>query len=56
MTANYLAILLPDSNSKIVCNHIHLLLPLNQIQHLIVKDILNYVIKNKEKMYLDFSQ
>ncbi len=32
------------------------MLPLNKLQHLIVKSILNHAIKYKRKMYLDFGK
>lgn len=44
-----------NSNSKIVYNYTHLLLLLNQLQYLIVKEIFDYTIKNKRKMYLDLN-
>ncbi len=43
----------PDSDSRAVCDHIHLLLPLNQLQRLIIKRILDYAIKFKRKMFFD---
>ncbi len=46
----------PDSDSKTVCDQIHLLLQLNQLQRLIVEGILDHVIKNKGRMYLDSDQ
>lgn len=42
-----------DSDFKIVCNYIHVLVPLNQLQCLIFKKILDHVIRNKKKMYLE---
>lgn len=53
MTIYYLALLSPNSDSKTVCNYIHLLLHLYQLQRLIVKDILDHIIKKKEKIYFD---
>ncbi len=43
----------PNSDFRVVCDQIHLLLPLNQLQCLIVKRILDYAIKFKRKMFLD---
>lgn len=48
----FLDILLSDSNSKTVYDHIYLLLSLNQLQCLIIKKILEYIIRNKENIYL----
>ncbi len=48
-----LDILPSDSDFRAVCNHIHLLLPLNQLQHLIVKGILDHTIKFKGKMFFN---
>ncbi len=48
-----LDILLPNSDSRALCDHIYLLLPLNQLQRLIVEGILDHAIKFKEKMFLD---
>lgn len=56
MATHYLAVLLLHSNSKIVYDHIYLLLYFNQLQCLIVKHIMNHIIKIKEKMYLDSGQ
>lgn len=35
-----------------VYNYIYLLLSLNQLQYLTIKNILDHTIKNKEKIYL----
>lgn len=47
----FLDVLPPDSDSKTVCDHIHLLLLLNQLQHLIIETILDHTIKNKGNMF-----
>lgn len=51
-----LDILLFDSNFKIVCDYIYLSVSLNQLQHLIVKEILDHAIRNKEKIYYESNQ
>lgn len=51
-----LDILLSDSNFKIICNYIHLLLPLNQLKYLVVKKILDHAIRDKEKIYFESNQ
>lgn len=56
VTSYFLDVLLPNNNSKIVYNCIHLLLLLKQLQYLIVEDILDYAIKTKEKIYFDLNQ
>lgn len=43
----------PDSIYRAVCDHIYLLLLLNQLQCLIVEGILDHTIKFKRKMFLD---
>lgn len=48
-----LDVLPSNSDSIIVCDHIHLSLPLNQLQCLIVERILDHAIRNKGKMYLE---
>ena len=48
-----LDILLSNSDSKIICNYIYLLLLLNQLQYLIVSKILDYAIGNEIKIYLE---
>lgn len=55
-TPHSLEILSPNSDSKAVCDQIHLLLPLNQLQHLIVEGILDHSIKYKDKMFFDLDQ
>lgn len=53
----YLLDILPsNSDSKIVYDHIHLLLSLNQLQRLIIKRVLDYAIRNKEKIYFESNQ
>lgn len=47
-----LDILLPNNNTKLVCDQIQLLLPLNQLQHLIIKKIWIKLLKIKEKCTL----
>lgn len=55
--ASHLLDVLPsDSNSKTVCDYIHLSLPFNQLQYLIVERILDYAIGNKKKIYLESNQ
>lgn len=49
----FLDILLSNSDFITVSDCIYLLLLLNQLEHLIIKSILNYTIKNKKKIYLD---
>lgn len=56
ITFYLLDILLPNSNFKTIYNYIYLLLLLNKLEHLLFKDILNYNIKNKEKMYFNLDQ
>lgn len=51
-----LNILLFNSNFKIVCDYIYLSVPLNQLQHLIVKEILDHAIRNKKKIYYESNQ
>lgn len=53
---HYLDLLLPNSDSKTVCDYIYLLLSLNQLQHLTVKTILNHAIKNKENIFFYIDQ
>ncbi len=48
-----LDILPPNNDFRAVCDHIYLLLLLNQLQYLIVKGILDHTIKFKGKMFLD---
>ncbi len=43
----------PDADCKTVCDHIHDLLPLDNLQRLVVEEIMDYIIKNKGKMRLD---
>ncbi len=43
----------PDSDFRAVCDHIHLLLPLNQLQCLIIEGILDHAIKFKGKIFLN---
>lgn len=45
--------MLPNSGFKIVYDHIHLLIPLNQSQYLTIVSILDNTIKNRGKRYLD---
>lgn len=45
--------LLLNSDIKSICDPIHLLLPINQLQHLIIEEILDHMIINKGKIYLD---
>lgn len=52
----FLDVLPSNSDSKTVCNYIYLSLALNQLQHLIVKRILNNAIGNKGKIYLKSNQ
>lgn len=52
----FLDLLLLDSDFKTVCDHIYLLLLLNQLQHLTVEIILDHIIKNKENMFLHINQ
>ncbi len=40
----------PNSDCKTGCNHIHDILPLNKLQRLVVEEIIDHIIKNKEKM------
>lgn len=56
ITPYFLNVISPDSNFKAICNQIYLLLLLNQLQQLIIGDILDYIIKNKKRMYLDSNQ
>lgn len=51
-----LKILLLNSSSKVVYNLIRLILLLNELQYLIIKDILDYAIKNKRKIFFDLNQ
>lgn len=51
-----LDLLPPDSDSKTVYNHIHLLLPLNQLQRLNIKTILDHLIKNERNIFFYIDQ
>lgn len=51
--SHFFNLLLRDGNSKTVYDHIHLLLLLNQLQYLTVKNILDYAIKNKRNMFFN---
>lgn len=53
IVSHFLNVLLFNSNSKTIYNHIYLSLLLNQLQHLIVKGILDHTIKNKRKIYFE---
>lgn len=44
-----------NSDSKIIYSQIYLLLSLNQIKQLIIEEILEYIVKNKEKMYFNLN-
>lgn len=48
--------LLPNNDAKSICDQIYLLLLLNQLQYLTVRKILNYIVKNKRKIYLNWDQ
>lgn len=56
VTFYLLVIILLKSNFKIVCNQIHLLLQLNQLQQLIIKAILDYIDKKIRKIYFGLDQ
>lgn len=45
-----------NSDSKLVYDHIYLLLLLTQLKNFIIKGILDYAIKYKRKKYFDFKQ
>lgn len=51
-----LDILLFDSNLKIICNYIYLLLFLNQLKYLVIKRIFDHAIRDKEKIYFESNQ
>lgn len=51
-----LNILLFNSDFKVICEYIYLLLPLNQLQCLIIKKILDHTMKKKTKIYLESNQ
>lgn len=51
-----LNVLLFDNDSEMVCDNIYISIFLNQLQCLIIKEILHYVIKNKNKIYLESNQ
>ena len=41
-----------NADCKAVANHIHAVLSLNVLQCLVVKEVLNHIIKNKKKLYV----
>lgn len=45
-----------NADYKTVYDHIHGLLPLNNLQQLVVVEIMYHIIKNKERMCLDIEQ
>lgn len=51
----HVRLLMPNINYKTICNHIHDLLPFNNLQQLVVKEIMDPIIKNKTKMYFDMN-
>ena len=55
-SSNLLDILPSDSNLRLVYDHIYLLILLNQLQHLTIKNFLDHAIKNMRKMYLYIDQ
>ena len=55
-SSHFIDLLSLNSDSKIVCDHIHLLLSLNQLQYLIIEIILDHAIKNKGNMFFYIDQ
>lgn len=43
----------PNFNQWTIHNHIHNILPLNTLYGIFVKNIIDYIIENKEKIYFD---